>query len=122
MADRKRCRCSPSCYKILGQEARRRHYRKADERYILASDYGSDVEMTVHTNAINSDPDDDHSDSSIPIDPPIQNNPIPNNSGSGSVRSSGYGEDESDESGDSISESDMVQGIYQFKLFDTHRN
>jgi hypothetical protein len=103
---------------MLGKEARRRHYRKADEEFILASDYGSDVEMAD----IDSNPDDNHSDGSISIDPPIQNNQIPSNSASGSVRSSGYGEGGSDGSGDSISESDMPQGIYRFKLFDTHRN
>ena len=63
---------------MLGKEARRRHYRKADEEFILASDYGSDVEMAD----IDSNPDDNHSDGSISIDPPIQNNQIPSNSAS----------------------------------------
>ncbi|KAF8431227.1 hypothetical protein L210DRAFT_3508008 [Boletus edulis BED1] len=48
----KRCRCSPSCYKWLRPDTRRKHYSNANPDGVLESDLGSDsdVEMEVEPN------------------------------------------------------------------------
>jgi hypothetical protein len=43
----KRCRCSPSCYKWICPETRRKHYSVANPDEVLDSDLGSDSEMVV---------------------------------------------------------------------------
>jgi hypothetical protein len=63
----KRCRCSPSCYKWLGYEARQKHYRKADDAEMLNSDHGSDPSDVNDTSDTNDPDSNDNIHSPSPI-------------------------------------------------------
>ena len=78
----KRCRCSPSCYKWIRPETRRKHYSAANPDKVLDSDLGSnsDVEMVAESNdeekeaSGNSDPSKSRAVTDMKVDLPYSEN------------------------------------------------